>query len=380
MALADGGKNYMPPALIKRMVDELAILPMWYAAQGDFVLAASAYNLSFLKEMKSLLGMEVDLMTYPELEEEPHVAIHPWGWDESLCATLRRWRVDAKWLPGPAHIVALRELSHRKQAVVMLPQLRMNEHYCGESHCFSSMEACADFVSGCRKCVLKAPLSGSGKGLNWCKGKFTPLIANWCNRTLGKQGCVVGEPVYDKVLDFAMEFHVDDDEKVEFIGYSAFSTSASGAYESNLLMSDEQIEELLTKYIDVNEIKRLREVLLIEIKARFADSYCGCLGVDMMICKFEQSPNYRIHPCVEINVRMNMGILTHTFYQRFVQVGAKGCFKVEYYPHEGEVLRLHQQMRLDNPLVLSQQRILSGYLSLIPVSARSHYHVFVSIG
>ena len=37
-------------------------------------------------------------------------------------------------------------------------------------------------------CLLKAPLSGSGKGLNWCKGTFTPFISGWCTRVAALQG------------------------------------------------------------------------------------------------------------------------------------------------------------------------------------------------
>ena len=47
---------------------------------------------------------------------------------------------------------------------------------------------------------LKAPLSGSGKGLNWCKGAFTPLIERWCARVIEQQGGVVGEPIYSVIF------------------------------------------------------------------------------------------------------------------------------------------------------------------------------------
>ena len=57
--------------------------------------------------------------------------------------------------------------------------------------------------------MLKAPLSGSGKGLNWCKGIFTTFISGWCARVAASQGGVVGEPIYNKVEDFAMEFYAD---------------------------------------------------------------------------------------------------------------------------------------------------------------------------
>ena len=48
-------------------------------------------------------------------------------------------------------------------------------------------------------CLLKAPLSGSGKGLNWCKGIFTPFISGWCTRVAASQGGIIAEPIYNKV-------------------------------------------------------------------------------------------------------------------------------------------------------------------------------------
>ena len=67
LALASGETNYMAPASARRMASELALLPMWYAEEGSAVLASSAYNLDYLKQMQELLGVSIHLMTEPEL-------------------------------------------------------------------------------------------------------------------------------------------------------------------------------------------------------------------------------------------------------------------------------------------------------------------------
>ena len=51
LALASGEINYMPPASARRMAEELALLPVWFADRPCSVLAPSAYNQSFLEEM-----------------------------------------------------------------------------------------------------------------------------------------------------------------------------------------------------------------------------------------------------------------------------------------------------------------------------------------
>ena len=44
MALGNNEENYMAPATIRRMAEDLALLPIWYAQPGSGVLASSAYN------------------------------------------------------------------------------------------------------------------------------------------------------------------------------------------------------------------------------------------------------------------------------------------------------------------------------------------------
>ena len=41
MALGNNEENYMAPATIRRMAEDLALLPIWYARPGSGVLAPS---------------------------------------------------------------------------------------------------------------------------------------------------------------------------------------------------------------------------------------------------------------------------------------------------------------------------------------------------
>jgi len=69
--------------------------------------------------------------------------------------------------------------------------------------------------------------------------------------------------------------------------------------------------------------------------------------VDMMVCRSDKENGYRVHPCVEINMRMNMGVVARLFYDRFVALGSKGCFAVEYVP-DNETLRAYLAEVLPN--------------------------------
>ncbi|WP_336528694.1 hypothetical protein [Bacteroides acidifaciens] len=379
LALASGEANYMAPASARRMASELALLPMWYAEEGSAVLAPSAYNLDYVKKIQELLGLSVDLITEPELAIEPDLDIRPWGWDVALRKRLSVLGVDEVLLPSMGQLNDLREYSHRSKAVALLPELQLNEYFCGESYYLKTPEEWKRFVEGRKECLLKAPLSGSGKGLNWCKGIFTPFISGWCTRVAASQGGVIAEPIYNKVEDFAMEFYSDGAGELTFVGYSLFHTGKSGMYEGNCLLSNEAIRKQLAQYIPLEALMDLENCLKYRLSALVGTVYKGYLGVDMMICRFPENekPVFRIHPCVEINLRMNMGVIARFLHDRYVRPGSTGRFVIDYHPSEGEALQEHERMSATYPLESREGRVYSGYLPLVPVHRRSCYRAWV---
>ncbi len=379
LALASGEANYMAPASARRMASELALLPMWYAEEGSAVLAPSAYNLDYVKKIQELLGLSVDLITEPELAIEPDLDIRPWGWDVALRKRLSVLGVDEVLLPSMGQLNDLREYSHRSKAVALLPELQLNECFCGESYYLKTPEEWKRFVEGRKECLLKAPLSGSGKGLNWCKGIFTPFISGWCTRVAASQGGVIAEPIYNKVEDFAMEFYSDGAGELTFVGYSLFHTGKSGMYEGNCLLSNEAIRKQLAQYIPLEALMDLENCLKYRLSALVGTVYKGYLGVDMMICRFPENekPVFRIHPCVEINLRMNMGVIARFLHDRYVRPGSTGRFVIDYHPSEGEALQEHERMSATYPLEIREGRVYSGYLPLVPVHKRSCYRAWI---
>lgn len=379
LALASGEANYMAPASARRMASELALLPMWYAEEGSAVLAPSAYNLDYVKKIQELLGLSVDLITEPELAIEQDLDIRPWGWDVALRKRLSVLGVDEVLLPSMGQLNDLREYSHRSKAVALLPELQLNEYFCGESYYLKTPEEWKRFVEGRKECLLKAPLSGSGKGLNWCKGIFTPFISGWCTRVAASQGGVIAEPIYNKVEDFAMEFYSDGAGELTFVGYSLFHTGKSGMYEGNCLLSNEAIRKQLAQYIPSEALMDLENCLKYRLSALVGTVYKGYLGVDMMICRFPENekPVFRIHPCVEINLRMNMGVIARFLHDRYVRPGSTGRFVIDYHPSEGEALQEHERMSATYPLEIREGRVYSGYLPLVPVHKRSCYRAWI---
>lgn len=179
--------------------------------------------------------------------------------------------------------------------------------------------------------------------------------------------------------DFALEFYSDGCGGVRFAGCSMFSTNEHGAYTGNLLASDGQIEEIIARYLPLEKLERIREALRTELASVYGYTYTGYLGVDMMICRQDKENKYLVHPCVEINMRMNMGVVARLFYDRFAVPGSKGRFTVEYVPDNGALRARHEQDMRNHPLIVENGRLLSGYLPLVPVTGKNCYRAYVRL-
>lgn len=393
LALANGDANYLPPRSARRMADDLSLLPAWYADEEDAVLIPSSDVIYYWSKTLSnnILRSEIKLVT--NKEALPSQPLFPWGWNAALVKQMKVRGLGDEHLPSVEEMEALRALSSRRMAVEVLAEVVRhlpNEHpLMGESAFCLTEEEIARRVEAHPATMLKAPWSSSGKGLRRAQGLYQPPLSGWCARTLAQQGAVVVEPLYNKVKDFAMEFYASGDgSQLSFVGYSSFVTDANGSYEGNLLMTDEAIEEELSAYVPRETLHHVRTHLQRAIGERIGAHYRGYIGVDMMICcppfaegQFAmESEGYRLHPCVEINLRMNMGVVAHIFYERYVAEGCKGRFVVDYYPTPDALREAHARRMEEAPLHLSPEgRICKGYLPLTPIGRETQYLVWALV-
>ena len=371
MALASGSPYYMAPANIKKMAADLSALPAWYALPGSGVLVSDERRREWmLQEYGTML--EVDwMLEVPEFCDR----ICPWGWNPALLRRLGELGVPDGSLLSKEQMSKLRTLSSRQMAVELLPRLRV-EQTLGESNLLTSLENLKAFEAKGERVLLKSPWSGSGKGIRMVEDLSDPSVYGWAKRVISSQGAIVVEPYYNKVVDFAMEFYVGH-EDVSFVGYSLFETDCRGIYKGNVLASNAMIEKELSVYVSLDVLASVRERCLKELGRIYQGGYEGYLGVDMMICK--EGNEYLAHPCVEVNLRMNMGVVSRILYDRFLPDGTKGTYVIEYFSCQGDALSFHECMKRDFPLIKDDKRIKSGYLSLSPVFQETSYLIYALI-
>lgn len=377
LALANFGANYTAPASARKMETDLSMLPLWYAEKDSAIFTNG--NHRFLEEMQGCFPKKLSGMRIVSEIEKSDEEIVPWGWNPSLRKRFLDMGIDEACLPTTIDLLQLRDYSDRKHAVNILAELKtIFPGFYGESYRFRNLEDMLCYLRLTKKnnVFLKMPLSGSGKGIIRIMDTITDKQIDWSKRVLNKQGAVVAEPVLHKIEDFAMEFSLSKGVAA-FEGYSVFQTAASGAYVGNLLLPDGTLEEKLSGYIDLETLYQL-QMFYQKRLADFFPDYSGTVGVDMMVCKDEVGI-YRVHPCVEINMRMTMGVVAHRFRRNFVHPDTHGRFGITFFKQNYTAIDFHQQYVARYPLVLDNERIRSGYFCLNPVGKDTNYMAYALI-
>lgn len=382
-AVLNGSPYYMAPSNVSKMQQEMAFLPAWYASADDFVFVNNDFNITYFDYLVDNLGY----FTAPvrEIDLPSHI-------NERICL----------WGISPQAIHFWEELQSKTQTEFVLPEWH-DEYFWLNSRmaakdCLSDLVSCVkdisksiipEFCSSLSdiekaiknyqvQILAKAPYSSSGRGLLWLpQTGLTQTERQILHGILKKQELVSLERVLDKQTDFAMEFVADGKGNVEFVGCSLFATNKKGAYEGNFLWSQIAIKEYLLQQIPVVLFDNVKEQLKEILSHRYASIYSGCIGVDMMIYKEEGI--YKLHPCVEINLRYNMGYLSLCFSERFLHPLSIGNFNLDFSPKEGYIFEQHQHMQNQYPAVFENKKLKSGYLSLCPVSGNNHYWAYVIV-
>ena len=375
LALADGGANYCPPPAAAQIASDLATLPLWFADEGDAVLLPATAHSDFCTSLSASFNLA---LPYNHFLKESITAIRPWGWSPQIKRRLKAGGFDDALLPSDEEIAKLRELSNRRTAVSVLAALKQ----CGIDTpdiplYLTSPDDVAAYVSSMPRSVIKAPWSGSGKGIMWGLGRVEVPLGNFYKGIIRRQGGVVCERFLDSVQEFALEFFAADDG-VSFAGYSLF-VSEKGGYSGNLMASDVELEKILSHHISLEVIENVRENLCDILSSLLRGSgYNGYFGVDMMIYR-DADGNIRLNPCMEVNMRMNMGVATRRIYDRHVLPGRRGRFFIKFHKNKGDALAEHEYNAGKYPAMYEDGRISGGYLCLSPVGQESRYLAYIII-
>lgn len=281
MALAANRSGYVPPRRIQQMEHDLALLPLVWQDDDD----------------------EVDV----------------WGWNLSVRDQLRKKGIPLEKMPTDDELALWRQFAHRSFAAGYLQDfLSQTVSDCMVGHTMRFVRSMEEVkISADETVIGKIPFSSSGRGnvvgqLN--DAAFKSQVLQW----MAKYGGVLIDRFYKKTLDFALEYEVQPDGTVVFLGYSVFEASTEGRYGGNVVDSQQNLKARITAMLGFDVIP-IADTHCQLLSHYLSGRYRGYVGIDLMVVE-EADGKRKVHPCVEMNLRMNMGIAAMRLYEKLMLI------------------------------------------------------------
>ena len=294
LALASNLERFTPPkgAVAIRLAG--AFLPMFWAEKDDLILAHTEIDstMSHFRDKYNLHGTASSIV--PNGQQTS-----PWGWSLHTRNMLIRAGADPSCLPDDETLNRYRQLSHRRTSIKINRALGVKEELLAVEA--ATIEEAREAIARMGDTVIKLPWSSSGRGVIYSSQNSSYNLDNYIRGMIANQGSVTIERKLERLQDFATLFY-SDGANVEFRGLSMFVSNNAGFYEGNIVAPQTLLAQRLG--IDItSEVKELEKVLTQLV----APHYTGWLGIDMMIHR-DKSGLVDIAPCIEMNLRMTMGV------------------------------------------------------------------------
>jgi hypothetical protein len=376
--------RYTPPFNVRAITKDLALLPAWYADEGDYVFIDEPAPEAFSGYLPAEVRLSAIPITRDEVKEKsqslPPMEAAPWGLSRqsvNLFGELKQYGLD---LDIPVLKDGYAALTGRFTAAACLEEIRRalpGMDIPEPPVFFSQMEEIEAYLHKSRApLVLKTPYSSSGRGLLWLtEGRLSDSDRNRIRGMLRDQNTVSMEYALNKEADFALEYYSDGKGKLYERGLSLFSTGSRGAYKGNILQPQSAIMDKLMAYAGEDAVNSVRQTVYDVLCDTLGSKYTGYLGVDMLVYKGEKG--FGIHPCVEINLRHTMGMVAISLSERFLDKSSTGMFNISYEKNPLKACEEHLRMKKAYPPTFVNGKLQRGYLSLCPVTEETHYTAYI---
>lgn len=379
LALAFGGTNYTPPPMARLLRRDLQLLPMWFGNEGDSILSHDIDTDTLWTEtINKQYGHNISIATIKQIHLFDN--IQAWGWNKYLQRRLSLDGAKVTAIPSDTVIENIRQLSHRRISIEI--HRLFHEHIPTLSDCtpqeMTNLEDVIKFAQKYPCAYTKAPWSSSGKGIYRALDINGLDFTRWCSGIIKRQGSIMCERPLNSIMDFAMEFKCGAD-KTEFIGYSVFNNDTHSSFTGGIIGSTELLhKKIYTTLGDENLLNEVRTTAIKIIDTLIAGKYNGYLGLDMMIYR-DKNNLVQINPCIELNLRTTMGVVSCIIGNRFLADDATGTFNVEF--HKSIITENYKkEMEQKFPLILSDNgKIKSGVQFLTPLYADSQYCAYIKV-
>ncbi len=388
IAIANGTVSFMPNKTLQQFEHDLDILPLYFATADDYVLVHQIPESSYLEYLQSV-GVELPIFkVFDEAINDnafidmPKQSLQPWGWSATMhhqlkelkpsCSSSFLHQPNANWQSHHKNFYS------RKKALEVLKDLITNNDTLDFITSNQMGKVCVAveeielLLEQHQKIVIKTPWSSSGRGLQVLRKNYlNQSIIQWINGSLSEQGYLMVEPLLDKVADFSLQYHINNKGDIQFLGNAYFTTNSNGQYAGNLLG---ETPAIIRENISAEKMEVLEKQVAIALdNADFTNNYTGFLGVDCLL--FNDHDSLKIHPCVEINLRYNMGILG-CYLNRYLHHKSKGEFKIYFHPKRA-FADFNKEMQQRYPFEIENGKWRKGYLPLVAPTPEKQFGAYV---
>jgi hypothetical protein len=390
LAVANGSFSYMPPRLLREFEQDCSVLPFVFGKSGDFVLTEKIPSKEFILKLTDA-GFELPIFcSHKELisgKTETFGSILPWGWSPATHFYLKDLKEKCSPEFRESPVFSWKEehktLFERITSLYFLADFLEQNPFDFFSdreligNKVTTIEGIEELLNNQFPLVLKAPMSSSGRGIQIIR-KQTLNTSNrqWISGILNQQKYLIAEPFLNKVMDFSFQFKISNDEP-EYLGYSVFETNSNGQYQCTYIHPETERSGI--SGINLEMKTKIGTTALLLKKALkdsvYAKLHRGFLGIDAMI--YRTMEGLKIQPCIEINSRMNMGILTAQI-EKKTHDDSSGKFAL-FYGSRGEFKRFADNMTLEHPLKISNGKLSSGFVSLVEPDAATQFGAYFSL-
>lgn len=372
------------------MEADLATLPLYFAKENDIVIVPELPGSDFYNRLKSIGIKAPYIVIENELQNNlpKHIGkLQPWGWSPAVHKRLETFKpyCSAAFKNSPVFNwkTEYRELYSKKFALQILKQVIAKYPTPGFISNEEVTEVCRTraqiekLATRWDKLMVKAPWSSSGRGLQpITKHPIHPKVWDKLLGIVKEQGYAIVEAFQNKELDLAFQFELRKG-KIFFLGTSNFSADKKGQYLGNSLNGlpdelDDEVKEFANKMSPFMISALTKEIE----KSKLATNYEGYFGVDTLIFR-DQNGTLKVNPCLEINVRHNMGLLSLKL-KKILPANCKGRFRTYYHP-KMNFTDFCRQMIKEHPLVIEEKKIASGFFPLTAFSEDTQFGAYLLV-
>jgi hypothetical protein len=380
MAIANGEVSYMPPRHLSHFEKDMAALPWLLGTENDFIVVGQQEGNS-IRHLESFNWDLPALISSPEeipATAQQNLWFSPWGWSPAVYRHFRpflplahpRWDSHpfAVWHKKLADTLSrdtgyqlLKAISRIKAVnsdqypLISLPEMPMEVH---------NEENLPDILRQLTPpLIVKTPFSASGRGLFRIRNREdAPEKSQWVKGMLKRQGKIYVEKMLNKIQDVSFQFYMSKEE-ITFLGHNFFYAEVSGQFagcaigkpeNSSPLFSDQQriteaiaqASQLLQKGLEQTELNK---------------QYTGPAGIDGIF--FEEDGTLKLQPCLEINLRYNMGY-ANVLFKRKMHPDARGTWKTGIFK-TGEWKQFCKNEIKKHPVQMLDGKPVKGFIPFV---------------